>query len=151
MQIVLPGVQSEDPKRYSVVRIEGCNYSVHRVIYVLMVGEIPDHHVVNHIDGNIKNNRISNLEVCTQTENCRRKKVHNGSLMKSNTSGVNGVSFDKKPNSWNAYWYENYKLKKKRFYTHKLGETEAFRLACEYRKQMIEKLNSEGAGYSIAE
>jgi hypothetical protein len=31
------------------------------------------------------------------------------------------------------------------------GETEAFRLACEYRKQMIEKLNSEGAGYSIAE
>ena len=145
------GVQSEDPKRYSVVRIEGCNYSVHRVIYVLMVGEIPDRHVVNHIDGNIKNNRISNLEVCTQTENCRRKKLHNGSLMKNNTSGVNGVSFDKESNSWNAYWYENYKLKKKRFYIHKLGETEAFRLACEYRKQMIEKLNSEGAGYSIAE
>ena len=70
------GVQSEDPKRYSVVRIEGCNYSVHRVIYVLMVGEIPDRHVVNHIDGNIKNNRISNLEVCTQTENCRRKKFY---------------------------------------------------------------------------
>lgn len=36
----------------------------------------------------------------------------------------------------------------KYFSIDKLGESEAFRLACEYRQQRIEELNAQGAGYT---
>lgn len=51
---------------------------------------------------------------------------------------------------WIARWRHKDREFSKSFPIDDHGETEAFRLACEYRKQMIEKLNSEGAGYSIA-
>lgn len=34
------------------------------------------------------------------------------------------------------------------FSTHKFGNDEAFRLACEYRIEMVAELNRQGAGYT---
>lgn len=58
----------------------------------IILGFTPDgKHVVDHIDGNARNNRKCNLRICTQTENVRNK-----SYMSRNTSSFIGVSFDKK-------------------------------------------------------
>lgn len=51
----------------------------------------------DHIDRNELNNRKNNLRVCTHQENMR-----NSSLGKNNTSGVIGVTWDKKRNKWQA-------------------------------------------------
>lgn len=45
--------------------------SVHRLVYETLIGEIPKGMVINHKDGNRKNNLISNLEVVTPSENTR--------------------------------------------------------------------------------
>ena len=43
--------------------------SVHRLVYETFVGKIPKGLEINHIDGNKRNNRLSNLELCTSREN----------------------------------------------------------------------------------
>jgi len=42
---------------------------IHRLVYELYVGEIPDSLEVNHIDGNKQNNHYENLELVTHHEN----------------------------------------------------------------------------------
>ena len=52
----------------------------------------------DHIDRNELNNQKSNVRPCTIQENAR-----NCSLRSDNTSGVTGVSFDKRYDKWAAY------------------------------------------------
>lgn len=44
-------------------------WRVHRLVYETFCGEIPTGMVINHKDENPANNRIDNLEICTQKEN----------------------------------------------------------------------------------
>lgn len=44
---------------------------VHRLVYRYFKGEIPKKMVINHLDGNKKNNHIDNLELTTQSENIK--------------------------------------------------------------------------------
>lgn len=60
--------------------------------------------VIDHIDGNPSNNRKSNLRICTVSEN-----GFNRSKQKNNTSGVKGVSWDKKSQKWLAQIMSNCK------------------------------------------
>lgn len=48
-----------------------CKVSVHRLQWELAYGPIPDGMQINHIDLDKENNRLSNLEVVTQSENIR--------------------------------------------------------------------------------
>ena len=45
------------------------HWQIHRLVYETFIGLIPDGMVINHKDQNPSNNRIENLEVCTQKEN----------------------------------------------------------------------------------
>ena len=128
--------------------------SAHRVVYAL---NNPDTNieglVINHIDTNPSNNRIENLELVTQKINNRRRGNNLGNVRTDNKSGVNGVykSIDKRQGSfrYRAMWMTLEGEKKtKSFSCNLLGETEAFRLACEYRAQKIRELNEQGAGYT---
>lgn len=56
---------------------------------------VPEGKVVDHIDGNPKNNRRSNLRVCTQSEN-----LCNRSFMTNNNSGCIGVRWSKNRFKW---------------------------------------------------
>ena len=92
-----------------------------------------------------------NIRWATDFQQARNKSKH-----KSNKTGVTGVQWDNKV--WpcgkkstlyaKAMWKEDRKGKSKCFNTNVYGKEEAFRLACEYRDKMIEKLNAAGAGYS---
>lgn len=44
---------------------------VHRIVYETFVGDIPKDMQINHLDGNKSNNHLSNLEVCTASENIK--------------------------------------------------------------------------------
>ena len=51
------------------VYLRGKKFYVHRLVASAFIG-IPEGKVVNHLDGDPKNNILENLEVVTQSENC---------------------------------------------------------------------------------
>lgn len=135
---------------YYRVKLNGINYAVHRIVWELHFGAIPEGYVINHKDCNTFNNKLSNLEICTQKENMRRRKDHVGvGLSKANTSGKTGVSLDikidKKSGKTNeyfkAFWTDlDGNHKSKRFKISEYGYDEAFRLASEYRDLVINNM-----------
>lgn len=44
-------------------------FLVHRLVVISFLGPIPEGYVVNHLNENKLDNRLSNLEICTQKEN----------------------------------------------------------------------------------
>lgn len=46
-------------------------FMLHRLIAEAFIDNNNNHKTVNHIDGNKKNNTISNLEWCTHSDNCK--------------------------------------------------------------------------------
>lgn len=133
---------------YFQMGLFGVRYLNHRVIWVLFHGSIDPEMQIDHKDGNRGNNSIDNLRLVTSDINSRNQSVHC-----NNTTGATGVSrmstnkgrYHYYIAHWNAF---NGKQKQKCFSILKLGELEAFRLACEYRQQIIGELNSQGAGYT---
>lgn len=124
------------------------NFQVHRIIWFLCHKEdVPANSIIDHVDGNKLNNKISNLRLVTEAENTR-----NVPMYKSNTTGTTGVYLDRKYKEsyyWKASWMDlDGKQRTKSFSITKLGDELAFQLACEHRNSMIDELNSLGAGYS---
>lgn len=81
-------------------------YKTHRLIWILHYGEIPTGMVIDHIDGNAKNNSLENLRLTTQRVNTKnqRKRI-------TNTSGHMGVYLHKQRGKWVAEIKVNYKKK----------------------------------------
>lgn len=52
---------------------------------------------IDHIDGNPCNNQMSNLRVCTHSQN-----IQNRGKLSTNTSGYKGVSWHKRDKIWRA-------------------------------------------------
>lgn len=124
-------------------------YTVHRLVWLFETGVWPIQEI-DHIDGDKLNNKFSNLREVSKAVNLRNKPS-----MANNTSGVTGVRFriitykDRDYAYWVVTWNDlNTNPKTKSFSVNSYGEQEAFRLACEYRKKMIELLNEQGAGYT---
>lgn len=67
---------------------------MHRFILGLSPG---DGLIADHINRNKLDNRKVNLRICKQHQNSA-----NSALNKNNTSGFNGVTFDKRKNKWMA-------------------------------------------------
>lgn len=80
------------------VTILGVKYRVGRVSWCRKyLSQIPAGMVVDHVDGNPLNNRITNLELKTYSGNNKNK-----IMQKNNSSGVNGVSFSRDSGLWNS-------------------------------------------------
>ena len=82
-------------------RVDGVRYDLplHRFL-----AKPADDLVVDHIDGNTLNNKMSNLRVVTQQQNCQNQRVR-----KNNSSGERGVCYDPKKERWIASVYVNRK------------------------------------------
>lgn len=65
---------------YVRYRLDGKQYSAHRLVYQMFVGEIPNGYVIDHINGNRSDNRLENLRCITQSENMynAQKNGHKG-------------------------------------------------------------------------
>lgn len=83
------------PRKYKSVSIRGCSYRVHRIIWVMFNGEIPNGVCLDHIDCNPLNNKIENLRLATNLQN----RV-NSSYMGNTKSGYKGVR--KRRYGWEA-------------------------------------------------
>ncbi len=80
---------------YRTVKISGCLYLEHRLIWQLVHGCCPEE--LDHISGDRYDNRLVNLRMADRFLNTRNKAIPT-----SNTSGVIGVVWNKKAKKWQA-------------------------------------------------
>lgn len=78
---------------YNVFKIDGISYLEHRLIWAWH--NMPFSPLLDHINGNILDNRIENLRPATHSQNMRNSKKP-----VNNTSGVKGVYWQKDKNMW---------------------------------------------------
>lgn len=71
-------------------------HKAHRIIWMLVYGVAPNQ--IDHIDGNRINNSISNLRNVSHLENVRNRR-----FSRANSTGIVGVSFDKRARRFKAY------------------------------------------------
>lgn len=118
---------------YDYINLNNSMYRAHRLIWQWHYGDIDDNLVINHIDGEPRNNKISNLEQITQSANTRLKRIQ-----KNNKSGIKGVSWYAATNKWEACISVN---KKKKHLGHFINKFDAF-LAYDQASQLY-----KGNGY----
>lgn len=80
---------------YVELSIDGEAYLAHRIIWLMVHGEWPD--IIDHIDRDRLNNRLSNLRNVGDTENAR-----NASMRSHNSSGATGVYWGRQNKKWIA-------------------------------------------------
>lgn len=61
---------------YKMYFLDGKWHFIHRLVYQMFIGEIPQGYEINHKDLNKNNNSLSNLEVLTRQDNMRHARTH---------------------------------------------------------------------------
>ena len=82
---------------YLIIDYNKRKYKAHRLVWIYVNGVIPDGLLIDHVDGDKTNNRVSNLRLCTPQDN-----VRNTGIRKDNTSGYKGVSWSVQKQRWVA-------------------------------------------------
>jgi hypothetical protein len=83
-----------------MIGIDGRVYPAHRLAWIYRTGRWGPR-IIDHRDGDPKNNRLSNLRRATQSQNCANRR-----LARNNTSGFKGVS-RRASGKWLAYISKN--------------------------------------------
>lgn len=81
----------------SYVTVNYRPHPVHRIVWEMFKGEIPDGLVIDHVNGDCHDNRLSNLRLATVSQN-----THNQKKRSDNTSGFKGVSRVSRGSKWIA-------------------------------------------------
>jgi hypothetical protein len=82
-------------KGYCCVKIDSKLYRAHRLIFLMHFGYLPV--IVDHIDGNPRNNCLNNLRATDHQGN-----NYNSGMRKNNSSGYKGVTWHRSHNKWCA-------------------------------------------------
>lgn len=83
---------------YRQIQIDGLLYMAHRLAFAYVHGDLPPDMEVDHIDGQYDHNWIGNLREAT----CQQNKHNRTRLDRRNTTGANGVSFEKPRGKYRA-------------------------------------------------
>lgn len=110
--------------------------SVHRIIWTMHNGPIPEGYLIDHWDTNKFNNRIDNLRPALVSNN-----AHNANLSVRNTSGVKGVSRNDKRDAWEARLCLNFNNRRIGYYK-TIEEAES--AVKEARLQLHEEFTNHG-------
>ena len=81
---------------YRQIMVDKQNYLAHRLAWFMYYGEWPLR-LIDHINGNKTDNRISNLRLADHSQNAASRP-----LGKTNTSGIKGVSWNAAKRKWQA-------------------------------------------------
>lgn len=87
---------SDNGEGYLRICVDGVRYYSHKLAWLYMTGEYPDH-FVDHSDCDHSNNRWSNLRVASAAENCRNRRRSS-----VNRSGFKGVHWRVERSKWVA-------------------------------------------------
>lgn len=68
---------------------------VHRLVWAKAYGAIPKGHHIDHINGDIHDNRLENLRLSTVSQN-----IANSKLSTANKSGLKGLHWDSSRSLW---------------------------------------------------
>lgn len=133
-------------KRSVVINYAGGSICTHRVVWILFNGDIPEGYIVDHLNGNPWDNKISNLELKTLSGNSRNRR-----LSKNNQLGISGVILCKTKTGEAikaSVRFDSGVRYSKSFSVQKYGFDLAVSLAKSWRTKKIEELNQLGAGYT---
>lgn len=78
-----------DGTGYRRIMLGKKHYKMHRLIWIMFHGDIPESAYIDHIDQNRSNNKIENLRAVSKSQN-------------NLNTGRKGVSFDSARNKWRA-------------------------------------------------
>ena len=90
-------VAGGDFNGYRGIRFRGQMFYSHRLAWLFCHKEWPSGQI-DHKDGDRRNNRMNNLRISTQTQN-----MGNQRISKRNTSGLKGVSWNRRLKKWAAH------------------------------------------------
>lgn len=91
-----------DSEGYIQITINSRQYRAHRLAWLYVYGQLPTKSL-DHIDQNRANNAISNLRDVSNSLN-----LLNSKIPKDNTSGVKGVTYQKRDRLWVAWFRGQY-------------------------------------------
>ena len=119
-----PQIDSKGYPIYGLYNNEGGKkFRIHRLLMEHFVPNPNNYEVVDHIDRDRTNNKLSNLRWCSQSTNCL-----NSSIFSNNTSGIKNIHFNKSRNNYEFQKVIKGKKTFKRFKT--LEEAVEFKSNC---------------------
>lgn len=88
-----------DIEGYRNIKLHKNIYKAHQLVVLYEKGYLPEYpeFEIDHINGNKSDNRMDNLRVVTQRENC-----FNRSINSNNTSGYKGSYYKPRSKNWNS-------------------------------------------------
>lgn len=137
----------KDCRGYWTVRVNNRSYAAHRVVWVLHNKLANRNCVINHINNNPSDNRISNLEEVSLAVNARRS-------INQIEIDASGILYEERQNGRYKYWvayYHDVRSKRfsKAFNCDSLGFDIAKQMAIDWRRENLIIQNTQGAGYNV--
>lgn len=139
----LPRGFVSDTCKYYRVHVGEPMALAHRIVWEMHNGPIAEFYQIDHIDGNILNNKLENLRSVTASVNSRNKRLRSDS-----STGIQGINITFN-NLGNKYFVVQWTasdggIKRRRFSCTKLGQDEALQAAKAFQDSALLHLATEG-------
>jgi hypothetical protein len=92
---------TETSRGYRKIQFQSRGYLLHRLIFYYHHGYFPK--IVDHINGDVFNNKIENLQACSQSDNIAKARK-----FKTNSTGFKGVCYHKAAKKYESYFWKDY-------------------------------------------